>query len=298
MLSSQPFIFIVGCGRSGTTLLAALVDSHPAVGVPAESGGFILRFCLGPDAWAPHRSGGGDPERARSAIRPEPEPYDRQAAESLVGELRGEYRYGLWGLDDAAVVERLLTRGARSRPDVVRCVYESYAAMQGKALYGDKTPDHVVYLPTLALLFPEALFVHLIRDGRDVALAMRDTSWGPQDAAEAAKHWAGRVNRGAEAGAALGPQRYLELRYEALVTDPTAALGELCRFAGIDYDTAMLEHRGAAERQIAMSPSPEEDRRLRMPISAGLRDWRRQMPHSDVERFEEVAGATLRRFGY
>lgn len=295
---TEPFLFVVGAGRSGTTLLTALLDSHPQLSIPGESGGFIFRFCLGRESWDPHGNVIDDPGVVARGSTSAPEPYSRETLEALMAELGAERRYQLWGIDNAEVVELAAASRAATRADFIRSVYGAYAAHRGKPRFGDKTPDHVLYMRTVAELFPEAIFVHLIRDGRNVALALRDTSFGTGDAREAGEYWRLRVTTGAETGASLGPGRYHHLRYEDLVAEPERELRRICEFAQLPFEPGMLDHNAAAERQLSMSPIPAEDKSLLRPITSGLRDWRTQMSESDRLAFESVAGDTLKRFGY
>jgi hypothetical protein len=289
---TTPFPFIVGCGRSGTTLLVVMLDSHPDMAVPGEAGGFALRLCL---------DGFGRLSDPNADARPRPGsalPYSRAEAEALLHELDGEHRFQRWGLDPARVVEEVVSAGVSSRPGFVRALYRSYAQVEGKVRAGDKTPDHVLHMPLLSDLFPEARFVHLVRDGRDVALAMKDTSWAPKDPAAAAAHWMDRVTRGREDGRRLGPDRYLEVRYEDLVDRPAEELARICAFIDLSFVASMLDYGQAADRQDRMSPAPHEDASLHRAVTPGLRDWRTQMPAEDLRRFEAVAGVTLEEFGY
>lgn len=290
--AAPPFLFVVGCGRSGTTLLAALLDSHPSLAVAGESGGMVLQFCHGlPASERPDRLD-WPPVEERG------EPYGEAEIRSLVDEITSSYRYRLWGLDPEAVVAAAVSASAASRTDLVRALFASYAALRGKHRYADKTPGHALHLVRLAELFPEGVFVHVIRDGRDVALSMVEMSWGPTDIAGAALHWADRVSRARQAGASLGPGRYLEVRYEDLISDTAVVLARVAAHAGLDYDPAMLAHEDAAARQVAMSPAPDEDRNITRPITGGLRDWRMQMDPVDVATFEALAGPLLGQLGY
>jgi hypothetical protein len=243
------FPFVVGCSRSGTTLLRALLDAHPLLAVPPES-----HFVLAPD-----------PRVLRRALRRGPwfglgiEPPD------------------LRGLDVA---------------DAVRAVFAAYGAAHGKPRYADKTPHYVSHLPLLAERFAEARFVHVVRDGRDVALSLLEVLWGPHDLEGAALQWRRRVLEGRAAG--LGPGRYRELRYEALVADPEHELRALAAWLELPYDPAMLD----AARRPAAVPYPEHHGRLALAPTPGLRDWRREMSQADAARFEAVAGDALAGLGY
>lgn len=283
---------VVGCGRSGTTLLTVMLDSHPALAMPAETGGFVLEFC-----GVPVRS--SRPAPLLPAVDAEPgAPLGSAAVASMLDELERWDRYRLWGLDRRAVHAAVEASAARTRVDVIRAVYRSYAASQGKDRYGDKTPNHVLHMHTLSRLFPEAVFVHLVRDGRSVALALQEMSFGPSTASQAATYWAQRVNMGRNAGRALGPNRYVEVRYEDLISEPERELRRIVACCGLDFEPAMLRYDQAVQRQLRMSPAPQEDRSLTLPLTSGLRDWRTQMPDADVAAFEMLAGRTLRHFGY
>ncbi|MDA8269778.1 MAG: sulfotransferase [Actinomycetota bacterium] len=325
MTHRPPFPLIVGCGRSGTTLLTVMLDSHPDLAIPAETGGFVLEFCgvhvrsdgrttprsaLGTDgapAGPASDAGSGSPEFGiATTIRPSEvdagaessKHYDDATIGTLLDELERWDRYRWWGIDREQAMAGMRSAGVCSRTDVVRGIYAEYARNQGKHRYGDKTPNHVLHMTTLADLFPEAVFVHLVRDGRSVALALRDTSFGPRTITETATYWAQRVNAGRAAGHALGDRRYIEIRYEDLVADPERALRQITARIDLDFDPAMLDYAAAATRQLDMSPKPAEDRSLAMPLTRGLRDWRTGMSPADAAAFELLAGRTLRRHGY
>src|SRR5439155_5974632 len=135
----------------------------------------------------------------------------------------------------------LLEGGIPDWPHAMRRIYALYARSQGKTRYGDKTPWFVLYLPLLSRMFPEARFLHLIRDGRDVALAIRDVDWGPSDPPLIADFWARRVRAGRKAGGRLEPGRYDELRYEDLLADPEGRTRDLCAFFDVEFLPEMLE---------------------------------------------------------
>jgi len=267
-MSRAPFPFFVGCGRSGTTLVRALVDAHPAMAVPPESH-FVV-------ALAPGRGGGFDP-----AV--------------FVSALAASERFALWELDRAAVAAAVA--GVGSYPDAVRSVFALWADRQGKARYGDKTPGYVVHLPVIAGLFPEAVVVHVVRDGRDVAASFVELGWA-STAEEAALHWRLRVSRGRRAGRALGPGRYHELRYEDLVAEPERTLRALCDAISLPFSPAMVDHRAGAAEVARTTSHPEYHRHLGEPVTADLRDWRRDLDPSTVARVELLAGPVLAEGGY
>lgn len=276
-MESLPFPFVVGCERSGTTLLRAMLDSHPGMAVPPES--YFIPSMLR------HRRryqtrGGFDTAR-------------------FLRDVQAHHRFRKWGLPLSDVSAALESSPPGDCPTAIRRLYELYAKAHDKSRYGDKTPEYVHSILLLARFFPEALFVHLIRDGRDVALSIRDTRIWPDttrrwrsvtNLADAAIYWKRAVNRGQRAGRRLGPSRYLELSYERLVSEPEATLRLLCQFLDLKWTEKMLQY-------------PRRSKNLTHPglldaPTVGLRDWRIQMSQEDQALVERNAGSLLRDLGY
>jgi hypothetical protein len=184
--------------------------------------------------------------------------------------------------------------------EAIAAVFEVYAEHEGKPRWGDKTPLYMQHLPLLERLFPDALWVHLVRDGRDAALSFLELPEGfsgktwalPRTAAQFAARWRTEILAAQRLGAHVGG-RYLELRYEDLVTEPERELRRVCEHASLSWEPAMLEHADVPE----VSSMPEH-RNIAQPPTPGLRDWRSQMSREDALAFEEVAGDVLRGAGY
>jgi Sulfotransferase family len=267
-VSGRPPFFVVGCARSGTTLLRTMLDGHPQLAVPPESH-FVVG--LSPRWWRPGRRPTLDDVLAHPKVR-------------------------AWDVDPVMLRARAEAADARAYPALVDAVFSAYAAEHGKARWGDKTPGYVSYLPDLARLFPEARFVHLVRDGREVAASLAEWDWGARTAVSGAFWWAHKVRVGRRDGARLGPDRYLELRLEDLLADPEATLRRLCAFLGEEFAPAML---GYPERMAAAGgPVRRQERHLVRPPTPGLRDWRDGLSSRDQAAVEEVCRPMLAAFGY
>ena len=151
------------------------------------------------------------------------------------------------GLDELA--ELLAAVRPWSTAGGLRAIYGAYAERHGKPRWGDKTPAHVDYMDWLAGVFPEARFVHLIRDGRDVALSLRELPFAPGDGSPEAiaELWRDQIAAARRQAATL--PHYREVRFEQLVADPGSALAGLCEWLGLEDSPAMLAaHERAAER--------------------------------------------------
>jgi hypothetical protein len=217
----------------------------------------------------------------------------------FLDDLRRLPRLAAWGVpaDDLAAA----LRPGMSTGEAVDAVFSAYAAKHGKPRWGDKTTMYLRHLGLIERLFPEAQYVHLIRDGRDAAMAFLDmpeevvtaTWFRSRSPAGFACEWKSEVSRARELGRRLGDSRYLEIRYEELVADTAAVVGAVCSFAGLPFEPAMLEYASAVD----VSAKPHHQRLLQPPTH-GLRDWRSQMSREDVLAFEAIAGDLLADLGY
>jgi len=272
----DPFPFIVGRGRSGTTLLRAMLDSHPAMAVPPESH-FVVPLI----------------KRRRTL-----EKGGRLSVDPFIADLGRRYGFQRWDIELGSVEDRLREGEPLDLAEGIRQVFHLYAQMRGKTRYAEKTPMNVLHIPLLAAVFPEARFIHLIRDGRDVALSYLDTDFGVSTLSESAVQWRRFVLTGRRAGTQIGARRYREVRYEELVEQPETVLRSLCSFLELPFDQAMLAYPTRADELLRRTSHPEHHDRIRMPPTAGLRDWRRDMEPEAVVRFEAIAGDLLDDLGY
>jgi hypothetical protein len=264
----SPPVIVLGVGRSGTTLLRVMLDRNSELAIPYESF-FVV------------------PLARRHGRRPK--------LDAFLEDLERFYQLYEWGIEPDDVRPRL--REGMTTGEAIAAVFEVYAEREGKPRWGDKTPLYMQSLPLLERLFPDARWVHLVRDGRDAALSFlalpegfSGKTWAqPRTAAQFAARWRSEIL----AARRLIEGRYLELRYEDLVTEPERELRGVCEHASLPWEPAMLDHTGVSK--VAEMP---EHRNIAKPPTAGLRDWRNEMSREDALAFEAVAGDLLRDVGY
>ena len=273
-VAQDAFPFFIGAARSGTTLLRTMVDAHPDIAIPPESW-FITELA----------SRRGDYETGAD--------FD---VERFAADLLAHDRFVRWGFEAGDLTAALYEAAPREYPSAIRSVFSCWAARQGKSRYGDKTPGYATELALLAALFPEACIVHLVRDGRDVALSYSETFGTSQ--VNAIRVWRSRVRAAREAGRALGVDRYREVRYEDLLVDPNSTLRDVCSFIGIPFSDRMLCHSEHAARLLAGMPDRQHHLHVALPLTLGLRDWRSQMSPHVVRACDSIAGDTLHELGY
>ena len=289
--AGPPAPFVVSSPRSGSTLLRMMLDAHRDLAIPSETH-FV-------------------PDLIESFDDGDPSP------ESLVTTLRGHRRWEDFHLDADALLARLRDADPLTAGNAIRAFFALYAESQGKPRWGDKTPEYVEHMRRIEGALPEARFVHVIRDGRDVALSR--TKWrmkrvGRKPPVERlAKKWKKAITVARRQGKRV--DHYLEVRYEDLVGETEPALQRICEFAELEYDPGMLRyHEGAADRlaEIAHTLPEREDRtalgaeaRLskhemttKPPERGRIFAWRGEMSEEDRVTFESVAGDLLEDLGY
>jgi hypothetical protein len=183
-------------------------------------------------------------------------------------------------------------------------LFDEYAWARRKPFAGEKDPEYVRRLPLIHRLFPNARVVHIIRDGRDVALSTLDwvtptrylgriPLWKEEPVAVCALWWQRQVSSGIEGGKSLG-ELYFELRYEQLVSDPEATLRQACDFLDIGFDPEMLRYHEGRTRSGTDRPSKQQW----LPPTGGIRDWSKSFPIRHLKLFEALAGDQLSSLGY
>ena len=223
-------------------------------------------------------------------------------------------RFGDFGITEKALRAHLAGLDRVEVADAARAVHLVHAAGEGKPRWGDKTPRYLRRMNVISGTLPEACFVHVIRDGRDVAASLRDVKWGTHDPTEAAELWARGIRIGRRDAAKLPEGRYLEVRYEHLVSAPEREARRAAALAGLEWDQRMLAYAETAPARMAPTirdvrlPSGLEmtraDRRgqhalvFEPPRADRVGRWRAELSAADVARFEQVAGETLDELGY
>ena len=264
-------IIVLGVSRSGTTLLRSMLDRHPGVAIPTESY-FIPQL---------HDRHGDRPDR-----------------DAIIADLGRLQRVREWGVTPAGLDARLGT--SPSFAEVIDAVYRTWAERQGATRYGDKTPLYMQHLDLLEHVFPDAQYVHIVRDARAAALSfvgMRRKArfnWSrPRRVEDFACQWRREVAAARELGERVGSGRYLELRYEDLVAAPEPTLRRICELLDLGWNDAMLDHTAPVT-----AGTTHDHQLLGSAPTPNVRDWRSQMGRRQLRRVEAICGDELRRHGY
>jgi hypothetical protein len=273
-------IFVVGAPRSGTTLLQRMLRSHPEISSPTGESHFVVPLLTNAASY-------GDLSRTENISAVLREMY-RISADFLDTDLHG-VKFNI-----EVLAESIHHQGASTMPQVIDALFHLNAAGEDKPRWLDKTPYYILHIPLLAAIYPDAQFVHIIRDGRDAALSMleRDVDIRVFSFFQAAKLWKRYVDAGRSMRAIMPPGRYLEFRFEDMLNEQEATMRQVCAFLRVEFSEKVIDFQKSRD---PLTKTPL--------LKTGLKrdnqqKWREQMTPRQIRSFESVAGSTLTACGY
>lgn len=260
-----PPLFIVGCARSGTTLISRILDRHSQIAVFHETHFYPV--------FHPHRRLYGDLNCRRNL-------------EALLSDLGSWLR--LRQIEEPPIDEIRQHLPEASLGGVLAGLLACFARMRGKPRAGEKTPEHYRFLSEIQRDFPQSPIVFIVRDPRDVAVSMRKAFRTP--IADAAWTW----RRAWECYAASARRPHL-VRYERLVQDPEGEVRALCKFLDAAYEPGMLDFYSDVPARLAQIP---HHRKLTSPIDAASVGRYRELSSPEIATIESICAEGMEAFGY
>lgn len=258
-----PPIFIGGAGRSGTTLVRVILDSHPNITCGPE-------FKVLPS----------------------------------IAQLAYDFQTGMF----PTLQEYMLTRAEirNAFRELIASLLGNYYRQSGKRRLAEKTPHNVLHFQQLHQLFSQSPLVHVIRDGRDVVCSLLKMNWSnpttgqpleyTRNIRKATEYWVSVVKQGRiTAQHPSAAERYFELRYEDIVTQPEPTLRQLFEFIGEPWNETVLNfHR--QDRNLAGESSAGQ---VVKPINTqSLGRWKNDLKVKDKRIVKDMAGDLLIELGY
>jgi Sulfotransferase family len=258
-------VMILGHGRSGTSLLQGLLRKHLRISSGTESQ-FIPRYYYRLPGYG-DLSDGDNLRRLVSDVSKE-RWFERTR------------KFGFVTSADA-IVEDVREKSFRG---VLNAIFGQLSRHQRMVRWADKTPEYVYHLPVLGSVFPDARYIHIVRDGRDVALSVFAESWGPKNTTTAALEWVHSIELTRAFATTLPASQFMEVRYEDLLSRPVEVFGRLIEFLRIPDHDKLLAH---IESRIATDLK-----------SGNFNKWKSAMSRKDITRFDSLAGYLLAHYGY
>lgn len=271
--------FIVGCGRSGTSLLQSMISSHPLVSIPPETGFYPL-------VWARHVGTLGELSTP-------------SAFESAIQKTLSFWRIADLGLDPKEVRRAALTQHP-SWESILVAILTVYARETNATLAGEKSPHHIRYLGALSTRFPRGKFIHVVRDPRAVALSFTATraNFGRRFVTDACRQWGQAIQAHRSHSATLTPDRYRIVRYEQLVREPQTTLRSLSRFLGIPFAPEMLEYHKRVTSGFHPSQGAHMINTLSPVFTSSIDKWKTLLSPRQIAIIEHILCDQMRFMDY
>jgi len=291
----DPF-FIVGVGRSGTSIMAEVLNQHSDVHIIDES-----------HLWASLGAGASCDLTVGEFV----EALER--VKLTAGAHAQGHLARLFGMTEQHVLDVVAPATPSQRLPIRRILDPLLAAVvrsRGVSRWGEKTPAHLDHVEAICAAYPSAKFIYMLRDGRDVAVSMKRDNWGPNTLADAAYKWQKAARNARELGVALGADRWLTMPYEALVAAPEEQVRRAAAFLGLPFEPAMLSP-GAIDTRSSIGFSAAG--RSAQNFSASFLEWSkapksvffsssigswRALPTLEIEVLEALMGPELVANGY
>ena len=267
----EPF-FIIGCGRSGNTLLRSLLVAGKQVSIPPES-----------YVW---------PKVIRNFSGHSFMPWPQLCA-IVIGEFEAYKEYFTWelNLDKAHRMARDLPRNKQTLSHILHCIYTVYSEQKSEGVkrWGDKTPINTIYIDKVYKVFPKAQYIHIVRDPLDVVCSYVKANL--YDSHEpAALFWKEATTKARRLGKRLSSNQYLEIQYEDLVREPKQELMRICDFLNIEYSDEQLNFWKHKDN-LGDAKYRSHHKNLGNPITPNsIGKWKTQISQAEADRIKEIAG--------
>ncbi len=279
-----PPIFILGNPRSGTTLLRLMLGSHPHISVPPECG-FAIWLQRDYGDWS---SG--------------------QSSKSFLEDLSKCKKFCTWELGISEIQQVIDQVRPTSYSELVSTVYAAYKQkLRPKAhRWGDKNNFHVSHVDDLVCLFPDAYFIHIVRDVRDVVCSYRDmekyrdtSPYAPRlstDSNEIAQEWIQNTHSVTTSFSLMNASKRLTICYERLVADPQHELQMICNLLDEPFSLDMLQFHSQNLEPAELLPWKQ--RTLKPVGEERVQRYKRDLSELEQEKLLSLCHAQLEGFGY
>jgi len=272
-------VFMIGTQRSGSNLLRLMVNQLPGIAAPHPP--HIMQRMMPLAPLYGDLAGGRNfdvlVDDVCRLVELNPVPWEGVA------------------LDRADIAKRCRSRSVAA---AFGAVYDALADARGARNWLCKSLQNVLYLPEIEAYFPDARYIYLYRDGRDVAVSFRKAVVGEKHFYHIAREWAGAQRLALKHRAITPPERFANISYEELTSSTEATMRRLCEFLGVAYHESMLEFYKSEEAQRAAGSSALWGNVVKPVMADNTRKFLRQASEEDIRIFESVAGDVLDALGY
>ena len=283
--------FILGNPRSGTTLLRLMLDSHPYIVVPPECA-FIIWFYEKYKSW--------------SLLN-----YSSDKIHEFISDLKTARKIDNWHLDYDLLINYIESICPSSYAELINAIYTFFSISNEKKIkiWGDKNNYYIYFIKEIVEIFPDTKFIHIIRDGRDVACSYLElnkkkvsSDYAPKlsnNIVKIAKEWK-RNNEQIldDFENILSKDKYITVKFENLIENTEDTLGRICNLLSVPFDERMLKYY-----RISKTYEPDEflqwkAKTKQPPQFDRIGRFRNDLTSVQIETFNSEAGDFLKKLKY
>jgi hypothetical protein len=269
-------LFLIGVGRSGTSLLQSMLNAHPEVAFMPETHFF----------------------RNYVASRKTKNRLEKKGTKYILEFLKRDPNFSpvqsiLEEIEEPTTASDIKLEALQQR------IWQRYLNQKQKGIIGEKDPRNIDYIPAIYKYFPDSLLIHLIRDPRDVVLSRTKAAWSSHR-----PYWMhaliykAQITRGRKQGKKYFPDNYYELFYEDLINQPEKELRKLCAFLRIDYNEKMLDFKSSANELIKESEISWKKETLGPLLNENLEKWKSELTYNQLFVIETVCRKEIKQWNY
>lgn len=280
MYSKNNNFFIVGTQRSGTTLLRLILNAHSQIVVPREA--FFLMPLLKKKYL--NRSISGNNLKSFNN-------YLLSKADIKSTHLKGTFEDG----DYYNVISQLAQREKIKLRDLIDGIFSSFCRKEGKSIWGNKTPSFFRKIDILYALFPDAKFIHIVRDGRDVYDSFRKIDPSKNNVSIMALDWNYKLFRIEKSLKKIPTNNKVTIRYEDLLSKGEETVKHICSVIGVEYENSMLDFYKSSHKHTSSTHS----RLIFNPLNENnMYTWKKNLTPREAKIFNLLARHYLKKYNY
>lgn len=268
-------LFIIGTQRSGTTLLRLILNSHSQIAIPRESA-FLMPFLK--KKYVNYSIAGKTIKAFCDHI-------------VTILEFKSTYIDGNYAdfLLSFSQKEKILIR------DLIDELFSCYCKKEGKSIWGNKTPSFFRKIDILYKLFPDAKFIHIVRDGRDVFDSWRKMRPSMNNVSFVALDWSYKLFRIEKSFRKIPVDNKITIRYEDLLCSPEKTIKCICSVIEVEYEPKMLDFYKSSHQHTI----PHHSELIFKPLDKGnTAKWKKRLTSREISIFNLLAGHYLRKYNY
>ena len=274
--TSKNPIFIIGVGRSGTTLIQSMLNAHQNIAFPPETH-FVRNYL-------------GNKKVRKKVINND--------YEFLKNKINTDKSLDKLDLNYNKLIDKVKQNGFKLEKLYKEILLE-YAVSEKLNMIGDKDPKNIEYLSIIKKYFPNSYIIHIIRDPRDVMLSRMKADWSKgRPLWLHALTYRAQIKKGRRDGEKLFGDNYFELNYENLITNPEKELINICEFLNVNYDKNMLKFNQKADEIIKGEEKKWKDKCFKPVISNNKNKWKEKMNKKEVLLTEFICKVAFDKLDY